>query len=70
MPLVSIVEELQRATEEQYALPLWDTFDMFSTEGMFIAAEEKRAPFMLALYAGMLDRPNAKAFASYIKDNE
>lgn len=67
MPLVTIVEELQRATEGHYALPLWDTFDMFSTEGMFIAAEEKRAPFMLALYAGMLDRPNAKAFASYIR---
>ena len=67
MPLVSIVEELQRAKDGGYALPLYDTFDMFSTEGMFIAAEEKRAPFMLALYAGTLDRPNAKAFAAYIR---
>ena len=52
MPLVSIVKELERATAEHYALPLYDTFDMFSTEGMFIAAEERRAPFMIALYAG------------------
>jgi fructose-bisphosphate aldolase class II len=67
MALVSIVEELERATQGGYALPLYDTFDMFSTDGMFIAAEEKRAPFMLALYAGTLDRPNAKAFSAYIR---
>jgi fructose-bisphosphate aldolase class II len=67
MPLVSIVKELQRATDEHYALPLWDTFDMFSTEGMFIAAEDKRAPFMLALYAGFLDRPYARSLSAYIR---
>ncbi len=67
MSLVSIVEELQRATEGHYALPLYDTFDMFSTEGMFLAAEEKRAPFMLALYAGTLELPNARAHATYIR---
>lgn len=67
MPLVSMIKELQRATEERYALPLYDTFDMFSTEGMFLAAEEKRAPFMIALYAGTLDQPNAKAHAAYIR---
>ena len=67
MPLVSIVDELKRANREGYALPLYDTFDMFSTDGMFEAAEEKRAPFMLALYAGHLDRQNSKAFAAYIR---
>ncbi|MDF1515918.1 MAG: class II fructose-bisphosphate aldolase [Anaerolineae bacterium] len=67
MALVSIVEELNRAVKGKYALPLYDTFDMFSTEGMFEAAEEKRAPFMLALYAGHLERTNAEAFAAYIK---
>jgi fructose-bisphosphate aldolase class II len=67
MPLISMVEELERASRGGYALPLFDTFDQFSTDGMFIAAEEKRAPFMLALYAGTLDRPNAKAFSAYIR---
>ena len=67
MPLVSITEELQRATEERYALAMFDTFDMFSTEGMIIAAEEKQAPVMVALYAGSVERPNAKAFAAYIR---
>ncbi len=50
MPLVSMVEELQRAREGGYAIPLFDTFDMFSTDGMFNAAEEQRAPFMIISY--------------------
>lgn len=33
MPLVSIAHELERAQAGRYALPLFDTFDMRSTEG-------------------------------------
>lgn len=67
MPLVSIKQELALAMEGRYALPLYDTFDMHSTDGMFLAAEEKRAPVMVALYSAMLERPNARALASYIR---
>ena len=35
MPLVSIKEELLRAQKGGYAIPLFDTYDMNSTEGMF-----------------------------------
>lgn len=66
MPLVSIAQELLRAQAGTYALPLFDTFDMYSTEGMFTVLEEKRAPAMVAIYASTLDRPNARALAAYI----
>ena len=67
MPLVSISGELERAQRGGYALPLFDTFDMHSTDGMFNVLEEKRAPAMVAIYAAALDRPNARAFAAYIR---
>jgi fructose-bisphosphate aldolase class II len=67
MPLVSIASELERAQQGAYALPLFDTFDLHSTEGMFNVLEEKRAPAMVAIYASAMDRPNARAFAAYIR---
>ena len=67
MPLVSILRELERAQEGKYALPLFDTFDMHSTDAMFDVLEEKRASAMVALYAAVLDRPNVRAFAAYIR---
>ena len=67
MPLVSILHELERAQAGKYALPLFDTFDMHSTEGMFNVLEAKRAPAMVAIYAAAMDRPNARAFAAYIR---
>lgn len=67
MPLVSIREQLQKAQRGGYALPLFDTFEMFGTEGMFSALEEKRAPAMVAMYGGSLERPNAPAFAAYLR---
>jgi fructose-bisphosphate aldolase class II len=68
MPLVSMLAGVRRAMQEKYAIPMYDTFDMFSTEGMVIAAEEKKSPVMMALYAGTLDRPNAQAFSAYIRE--
>ena len=67
MSLVSIGHELEKAQSGRYALPLFDTVDMRSTDGMFLALEEKQAPAMIALYAGLLERPNARAFAGYIR---
>jgi ketose-bisphosphate aldolase len=67
MPLVSIAQELERAQEGGYALPLFDTFDARSTDGMFAVLEKKRAPAMVAIYASTMDRPNARALAAYIR---
>jgi fructose-bisphosphate aldolase class II len=67
MSLVSIGPELDRARKGRYALPLFDTVDMHSTEGMFLALEDKQAPAMIALYSGLLEHPNARAFATYVR---
>jgi fructose-bisphosphate aldolase class II len=68
MPLVSIVEQLKRGRREGYAVPLFDTFNMETTEGMFLALEETRAPGMIAIYSGLLERPNAPALAAYLRE--
>jgi fructose-bisphosphate aldolase, class II len=67
MPLVSIGEELKRAQAGGYALPLFDTSDVQSTEGMIQALEARNAPAMIALYSGLLDRPNGVALAAYVR---
>jgi fructose-bisphosphate aldolase class II len=67
MPLCSIADELKKAQAGGYALPLFDTFDMHSADGMVQALEEKRAPAMIALYSRTLEQPNARAFAAYIR---
>jgi fructose-bisphosphate aldolase class II len=68
MPLVSIVEQLKRGRREGYAVPLFDTFNMETTEGMFLALEETRAPGIIAIYSGLLERPNAPALAAYLRE--
>ena len=68
MPLTSILTELKRAQGGRYALPMFDTFDMQSTEGMFQAAEEQTAPVMIALYDKAFDSPNGVAHAAYIRE--
>ncbi|MCJ7549618.1 MAG: class II fructose-bisphosphate aldolase [Anaerolineae bacterium] len=68
MPLISILTELKRAQAGRYALPLYDTFDMQSTDGMFQAAEERCAPVMIALYDRAFDSPNGVAHAAYIRE--
>ncbi|MGI6374926.1 MAG: class II fructose-bisphosphate aldolase [Anaerolineae bacterium] len=67
MPLVSILPELQRASRERWAIPLFDTADMEATEGMLAAAEERRAPCIIAMYSAQFGRPNARAHAEYIR---
>lgn len=67
MPLVSIKQELIKATKEGYALPLFDTFEMMGTEGIFDALEEKQAPAMVAVGGNVFERSHGKAFVGYIK---
>ncbi|HQE91417.1 MAG TPA: class II fructose-bisphosphate aldolase [Anaerolineae bacterium] len=67
MSLVSILPYLKRAQHDHYALPLFDTADMYSIDGIFAAAEEKHAPVMVAVYAGVLEQLNARPFAAYIR---
>ncbi len=67
MPLVSIKDELIHARAGGYAVPLFDTFDMHSTEGMFQAIAEKRAPAIVALYSAVMEEDHARAFSAYIR---
>lgn len=67
MPLISIFSELKKAQKDGYAIPCFDTFEMFGTQGIFNAFEEKRSPGVIGIYSGMLDRPNARAFVNYVK---
>lgn len=67
MPLTSIKDELSRAQAGGYALPLFDTANVESTEGMILALEARGAPAMLALYSSVFDRPNGRALADYIR---
>jgi len=67
MPLVSILKELKQARQESYALPLFNTSDMHSTEGILMAFEKKRASGIIGFYSGLLERPNAAALSIYIR---
>ena len=66
MPLVSIVEQLKQGRSERYAVPLFDTFNMETSEGMFQALEETHTPGIIAIYSGLLEHPNAPALAAYL----
>jgi len=67
MPLVSIREELKKAQAGQYAVPLYDVFEMQAVEGVFEALEEKRAPAIVAIYGPFVEMPNAESFAAFIR---
>lgn len=67
MALVSVIQALKAAQAGGYALPLFDTFDMAGTDGMFRAFEAQRAHACIGLYGGFFDQPNAHAFTAYIR---
>jgi fructose-bisphosphate aldolase class II len=67
MPLVSIHAELLRAREMGVGVPLFDTFDSLSVDGMVAALAEANAPGIIAIYSGSFDQPNAAALAAYIR---
>jgi fructose-bisphosphate aldolase class II len=67
MPLVSILDELKKGQEAQYAIPCFDTFEMAGTDGIVAALEAKRAPGIVGLWSGLLDRPNGRAVVNYVR---
>ena len=67
MPLVSIKEELEKARAGGYALPLFDTLDSCSAQGIIAALEEKKAPGIVALWSELVERPDTRAFVSYLR---
>ena len=67
MPLVSIAPYLKRAQREHYAVPLFDVEDSNCVDGVLLAAEEKKAPVIIAMYPRLVDLPNARALAAYVR---
>jgi fructose-bisphosphate aldolase class II len=67
MALVSVKQALLDARAGGYALALFDTFDMHTTDGMISAFEEKRAHAFIGLYGGFFEQPNAAANVAYIR---
>jgi fructose-bisphosphate aldolase class II len=67
MPLVSIRNEMIKARQEKFAIPLWDVFDIHAIEGIIDALIAKKAPTIIAIYAHYVDLPNGKALTSYIR---
>lgn len=67
MPLISISDELKKAQREGYAVPLFDTFELMGTRGILAALEEKRAPGIIGLGSGLLDRPDAEAVVAMVR---
>jgi fructose-bisphosphate aldolase class II len=67
MTLVSIANQLRKAHQEGYAVPLFNIFDIQGAEGMFAAVEEKRAPVIAGIYSALMEKSNAHAFAAYLR---
>lgn len=67
MPLVSIVNEIRKAQAGGYCLPLFLTYDMASTEGIFQALEEKQSPAMVGVYSTWFDLPGATAVTTMVR---
>ena len=67
MTLVSIKNDLIKARNEGYAVPLYDVFDLQGVEGVMDALIEKRAPTIIAIYSHFAGLPNARAMAAYIR---
>ncbi len=68
MALVSVKQALLAAQAGGYALPLFDTFDMPATDGMFQAFEARRAHAFIGLYGGFFEQPNARSVVAYIRE--
>lgn len=68
MPLVSFLQQLQKAQTEGYAVPCFDTFEMHGTQGIFDALEAKRAPGIIGLYTRLMAEPHGRAFTDFVRD--
>ncbi len=68
MPLVSIVKTLSRPQRGRFAVPLFDAFEMNAVEGIIAAAEQKKAPVIVAIYDALLALPTVSAYAAFIRE--
>jgi fructose-bisphosphate aldolase, class II len=68
MPLVSIIETLRKASSGRFAVPLFDAFEMNAVEGIIAAAEEKKAPVIIAIYDALLLLPTVSSYTAFIRD--
>ena len=57
----------KKAQAGQYAVPLFDTFEMKGFEGTLEALEKNQAPGIMGIVPFMMDRPETKAFVHYIR---
>ena len=67
MTIISIKNELTRAMQEHYAVPLVDVFEMQGMDGVMEALVEKRAPTIIGIYSPYAALPNCRAFAAYVR---
>ncbi|MHB1318315.1 MAG: class II fructose-bisphosphate aldolase [Anaerolineae bacterium] len=66
MGLESFVNQLQRANRESWGIPLFDIFDRQGTDGIFAAAEAKRAPTIVGTGGRSFDQPGGKEMMGYL----
>ncbi|NLX42167.1 MAG: class II fructose-bisphosphate aldolase [Chloroflexi bacterium] len=66
MGLESFVGLLQRANREGWGIPLFDIFEREGTDGIFAAAEAKRAPTIVGTGGHIFDRPGGPEFMGYL----
>ena len=67
MPLVSIIPELKKAQAGQYAIPLFDSFEMKGFEGTLAALEQNRSPGIIGILPLTINKPEGRAFVRYIR---
>lgn len=67
MTVISIKDELLKASLGHYAIPLIDVFDQAGTEGLVEPIVTLKAPAILGIYSGAVMQPNIKALAAYIR---
>ncbi len=65
MPLVSFRDQLKQASQEGYGIPLFDIFEKLGSDGIYAAAEAKRAPTIVGVYGGLFDRPGGNEICAY-----
>ena len=66
MGLESFVGQLQRANRESWGIPLFDIYERQGTDGIFAAAEAKKAPTIVGTGGRMFDQPGGKEMVAYM----
>ena len=66
MGLESFVGQLQRANREGWGIPLFDIFEREGADGIFAAAEEKKAPTIVGTGGHIFERPGGPEFMGYL----